>query len=333
MSDKIISALKNIKFFIKAKGLEFDRYGLIQDGMLYVSNGIAQCQTEFDVPFNAVIDLYQLQTLLSAVKGETVIVVKDNEVILQSEDNTYTISTLPIEQFKWVDPTLSTEVYNCENPQVFKQACIIACDYVAPISNDNAINYAIETANIKNSVMSFTDRKNIFQFALDYAMPSMSLPLHSLICISKVIGKNEIVGFNIIGDKLLIKTDKLALYVPVLFDENAMVWCDKYNKLVDDINKEKCIDVTINEHIEEQLKIVTKLSKSKYVFFNNHFCVSEGNKIEYSSFTEQPFSFKINIDNLNNVLSLTRDLQISENNRLIFKNAYARGVINGIGAD
>ena len=181
--------------------------------------------------------------------------------------------------------------------------------------------------------MSFTDRKNIFQFALDYAMPSMSLPLHSLICISKVIGKSEITGFNRIGDKLLIKTDKLVLYVPVLFDDNAMVWCDKYNTLIDNIETEKCVDVTINEHIEEQLKIVTKLSKSKYVFFNNHFCVSEGNKIEYSSFTEQPFSFKINIDNLNNVLSLTRDLRISENNRLIFKNAYARGVINGIGAD
>lgn len=330
MSETILNTLKKVKGFIRQKGLEFDQYGLVKGGMLYVSNGFVQAQLPIDLPFDSVINLYQLQTLLSAVKNESVVIAKDNEILVQADDSTYKIDTLSIETFKWVDPTLPTETHNCTNPQVFKKCCELASDYVQPISNENAVNFAVEVMHVCNGVVSFTDRNNAFQFVLDYAMPNMALPLSSIVSIAKFMGKEEITGFNLVGDKLLIQSGEFSLFVPVLYSDQSPLWADKINNVINNIEKEKQVPVTITEHIKQQFDILIKLSRGKFIFFNNHFCSSDNNRIEYADFCEHTFAFKISTNNLKNVLSLTKTFNITEKNRMFCKTDNFRFVIGGI---
>lgn len=335
MSKEVLEVLKIIKPFIKPRGLPFDQYGLVLDQVLYVSNGIAQVEIPINLPFNAVINLYELMTILSTIKTESVIVAKDNEIVVQADDTLYQIHTMQIDDFTYIDLHLSPEFFECNNPQIFRKMANIAVDYVQPIRNEHSIQYAIELMHVQDGIISFSDKKNMFQAVLDFGMPNMGVPYYSLFILSKMIKTDDVIitGFNLDGELLGIKTNLFTLYVPVIITDQTKIWSDKMTKILNDISQEIGVDVTITEHIQRQLKIVMTLSRSKFVFFNNTFCQSDENKIEYPKIGGIDFSFKINVTNLTNVLKLNNAFKISKENRLILTTNNIRCVIGGVQAD
>lgn len=333
MSKNVLNAIKKVKYFIKNKGSEFERYGLIYDNVLYVTNGVSQVEIPLEMPFNAVVNLHQLFVLLSSIKGESVIVAREDGIIIQANDTTYRIDTLPIESFSYVDINLPQDYVECDNPQIFKQSCTIACDYVKPILNEFAIDYCKELLHICNNVVSFTNGYGAFQFCLDFAMPNMALNLNSLLAISKIVGSEVIKGFNIHGDKLMIVTESLILYTPVLFTDRTPLWFEKISKMFNTLQSQNKVNIEFNDYIIEQFKILSKLSIGKFIFFNNTFCESEDNRIEYPSIGDNNFAFKISISNLFNVLSLTNSISITDNYTLFFQNDFIRVAITGVRYD
>lgn len=334
MSNEILEKLKLIKPFIKTKGLPFDQYGLVLDQILYVTNGIVQLEIPIPLPFNAVINLYELLTILSTIKTESVIVAREDGIVVQSEDMVYQIHTLPIDSFTYVDVNLLSQFVDCNNPQIFSKMAKIAVDYVQPISNENAIQYAVELMHIQDGVISFSDRKNMFQAILDFVMPNMGIPYHSLFMVSKLIKSDTLItGFNLDNNLLGIRTNLFTLYIPVIITEHTKIWSDKMTNILNSISQELGVNVTINSNTQKQLKIAMALSRSKYVFFNNTFCQSDENKIEYPKIGDSDFSFKINVTNLNNILSLSEVFKITNSDKLLICNGNVRGVIGGVKND
>ena len=138
MSKLILDKLKVLKPLIKGKGLIYEKYGVIKDEVLYFGNGFIQAEIPIDIPFNCCIDLYQLTTVLSNVKGETVVINKDNNVYVHYDNVDYNIETLPIDSLNQTISffNIATNVKVDESPCVFKWFTTIAENYVQPIANE-----------------------------------------------------------------------------------------------------------------------------------------------------------------------------------------------------
>lgn len=335
MSYKVLETLKLLKSFVKSKGLIQERYCLVKDNVLYANNGITQVELPIDLPFNSCFNYFQLFTLLGAVKSESVIVAKDDNLTLQADDTIYNIETQPVANVNWIGFNNSSEFVECQCPQVFKNLMLIAKDYVQSIKNENALDYAVEFLYIYNNVITFTNRKNIFQGLLDFAMPNMALDLNSILSFNAILNnKMEIVGFNLNGNLLGIKfNNDVKIYIPIVLNEQPKIWHEKVSKVADDIMKENVISLNLTDHIIKQFDILIKVSKGKFIFFNDNFCQSVDTKINYPSLSDKHFSFKISCINLKNILSISNKIMISDKNRLICLTNNIRAIINGIGED
>lgn len=335
MSYKVLETLKLLKSFVKSKGLIQERYCLVKDNVLYANNGVAQVELPIDLPFNSCFNYFQLFTLLGAVKSESVIVAKDDNLTLQADDTIYNIETQPVANVNWINLNNSSEFIECQCPQVFKNLIPIAKDYVQSIKNENALDYAVEFLYIYNNVITFTNRKNIFQGLLDFAMPNMALNLNSILSFNAILNnKMEIVGFNLNGNLLGIKfNNDVKIYIPVVLNEQPKIWHEKVSKVADDVMKENVISLDLTDHIIKQFDILIKLSKGKFIFFNDNFCQSVDTKINYPSLSDKHFSFKISCTNLKNILAISNKIMISDKNRLICLTNNIRAIINGIGED
>lgn len=335
MANQVADKLKVLKSFVKTKGLIRERYCLIKDKVLYANNGIAQVEMPIELPFNSYFNYFQLFTVLSTVKSESVIVAKDDSLTVQADDNIYNIGTEPLDSVTWINFNNSTEFVECDSPRMFKKLMLLAKDYVQPIKNENALNYAVEFLYIYNNVISFTDRKNLFQGILDFAMPNMAIDLNSILSFNAILNnKMEITGFNLNGNILGIKfNNDVKIYIPILLTDQAQLWYEKISKVADDIMKENILSLNLTDNVIKQFDNVIKLSKGKIIFFNNSFCESFFTKIDYPSLSDKPFSFRASYSNLKNILSITNNIGISEKNRLICLTNEIRAVINGMGED
>lgn len=291
MSKLILNALKTIKPLIKGNGLTIEKYGLIEDGILYFNNGIIEIEMPVDIPFNACINLYELITVLDKLKGETVIVYQDDVVEVIYEDRHYNISVYSfnamktqLHQFK-LQPQVS-----CPAPQVFKQMCKIAETYVQPIRDITSIAYTHETMLICDNAVICSDKFNVIQAMLDFGMPNGAYTLDSIVAFRK-IAKGDIVGMAMNDTHLMLLLDNgLKIYLKNLFNDLAKL---HYEKVLTALNKVwEMPTITLPDHIKTQLEMVHKVSLQNVVFFNNTFCQAGDTKIEYASFTDENFTFK-----------------------------------------
>lgn len=295
MSKLILDKLKVLKPLIKGKGLIYEKYGVVKDGVLYFGNGFIQAEIPIDIPFNCCIDLYQLETVLRNVKGESVIVNRDNKVFVHFDETDYNIETLPIDSLNQTINFLNapTNVKCAESPCIFKWICGIAEGYVQPIANEPNVDFLNETLIIHNGTAICTDKYNIVQGRLDFGMPTMALPLSALIYFNK-IKKEDIVGMDLVNKFLIIEfANGLKFYMPNLaLGQNERIIAT-YNRLVGVLDKVwELPNVEIPVFVKEQINLINKISLQNAVFFNNTFCRAENSEIHYSSFTNEPFIFK-----------------------------------------
>lgn len=295
MSKLILNTLNLLKPLIKPKGLIYDKYGVVKDGVLYFGNGFVQVEIPIDIPFNCCIDLYQLQTLLANLKGETVIVNRDGNVYVHCDNTDYNIETLPIDSlnktvfFLNVEPNIKCE----ESPFIFKLMCKIAKEYVQPIANEQNVDFISETMLVHNGTVICTDKFNIIQGRLDFNMPTMALPLSAIVTFLKISAK-DIVGMDLINEFLLIKfADGMKFYMPNLAIGNMERVLQAYTRvagMLDKIWELPNIEIPIS--VKHQIKLLNKVSLQNVVYFNNTFCQANNSQIHYSSFTDELFAFK-----------------------------------------
>lgn len=297
MSKLILDKLKTIKPLVKGKGLSFEKYGVVKDGILYFSNIAVEVEIPIDIPFNCCIDLYQLTTLLSDIKGESVIVNKDNQVFVHYNDTDYNIETLPLDA---LDNTLhffnDVPSVQCNKPFIFKSLCKIAEDYVQAIENKMNIKYATETMIVDNGIVMCSDQKNIIQGMLDFGMPNLAIPLETLISFNKIASKNDIVAMGMTADNLylLIEFDNglkcylqnLQPYDPAKVVQQAGLLNGALSKVWDNPT------VVIPDYVKQQIKMVNKISLQNVVHLTSSFCQANNSQIHYPSFTDDVFAFK-----------------------------------------
>lgn len=295
MSKLILNKLKVLRPLVKSKGLIYEKYGVVKDGVLYFGNGFIQAEIPIDIPFNCCIDLYQLETVLRNVKGESVIINKDGKVFVHYDETDYNIETLPIDSLNQTISFFNAETaVKCEEPPyIFKDFCGIAEGYVQPIANEPNVDFLCETLVIHNGTLICTDKYNIIQGVLDFAMPTMALPLSALIYFNK-IKKEDIVGMGLGNEFLLIEfSNGLKFYMPNLAHNQIERVATVYNRLVGTLDKVwEMPNIEIPMLVKEQINLINKISLQNAVFFNNTFCRAENSEIHYPSFTNEPFIFK-----------------------------------------
>lgn len=295
MSKLIINKLKVLKPLMKSKGLPCEKYGVVKDGILYFGNGFIQAEMPIDIPFNCCIDLYQLETVLSNVKGESVIINKDDKVFVHLDETYYNIETLPIDSLNRTISFFNAQsAVKCdESPCVFKDFCSIAEGYVQPITNEANIDFLCETLIIHNGTLICTDKYNIMQGALDFNMPTIALPLSAIIYFNK-FKKQEIVGMGAVNEFILIEfSNGLKFYMPNLAHNQTLRIASVYNRLVATLDRVwEVPNIEIPVLVKEQINLIKKISLQNAVFFNNTFCQAENSEIHYPSFTDEPFIFK-----------------------------------------
>lgn len=294
MSKLILNKLKTLKSLIKGKGYPYEKYGVVKDGILYFHNGVIQTEIEIDIPFDCCIDLFQLTTILQSIKGETVIVQNGDKVSVNHNNMIYNVETLPIDSITnmlYFNQPIAVE---CNAPYVFKEMCKFAESYTQPIDNPDNVNFIAETLLIYNNLISFTDKFNVVQATLDFAMPNLSFSLEQVGLFNKVVKSNDIVGMNLIGDYLLLQLDNgLKVYLKSLHNinpEKLASSADKVNNVLNDVWKLPTI--IIPDFVKEQFELLNKLSVWNTIFFNNSFCQANSSQINYDSFTDEPIDFK-----------------------------------------
>lgn len=295
MSKLILDKLKVLKPLIKNKGLIYEKYGVVKDRVLYFGNGFIQAEIPIEIPFDCCIDLYQLETVLRNVKGESVIINKDGKVFVHFDETNYNIETLPIDSLNQTINFFNAQTaIKCdESPYIFKQLCNIAEGYIQPIANARSVDFLSETLIIHNGTLVCTDKYNIVQGILDFGMPTMALPLSALIYFNKM-SKDDIVGMGLVNEFLLIEfSNGLKFYMPNLaYNQNERLIV-AYNRLVGTLDKIwELPNIEIPVLVKEQINLINKISLQNAVFFNNTFCRAENSEIHYSSFTDEPFIFK-----------------------------------------
>mgnify|MGYP000024976079 FL=1 len=295
MSKLILDKLKVLKPLIKGKGLPYEKYGVVKDGVLYFGNGFIQAEIPIDIPFDCCIDLYQLETVLRNVKGESVIINKDNKVFVHYDETDYNIETLSIDSLNHTINFFNTQTsVKCdESPCIFKWLCGIAEGYVQPIGNEQNVDFLCETLIIHNGTLICTDKYNIIQGVLDFNMPTMALPLSAIIYFNK-IKKEDIVGMGLVNEFLLIEfSNGLKFYMPNLAHNQTERIITTYNRLVGTLDRVwEVPNVEIPVLVKEQISLINKISLQNAVFFNNTFCRAENSEIHYPSFTNELFIFK-----------------------------------------
>lgn len=295
MSKLILDKLKVLRPLVKSKGLIYEKYGIVKDGILYFGNGFIQAEIPIEIPFDCCIDLYQLETVLRNVKGESVIINKDGKVFVHFDETDYNIETLPIDSLNLTINFFNaqTAVQCDESPCVFKWLCGIAEGYVQPIANAGNVDFLCETLIIHNGTLVCTDKYNIIQGILDFGMPTMALPLSALIYFNKIKEK-EIVGMALVNEFLLIEfANGLKFYMPNLAYNQTERIITVYNRLVGTLDKVwEAPNIEIPMLVKEQINLINKISLQNAVFFNNTFCRAENSEIHYPSFTNEPFIFK-----------------------------------------
>lgn len=295
MSKLILDKLKVLKPLIKGKGLLYEKYGVVKDGVLYFGNGFIQAEIPIEIPFDCCIDLYQLETVLRNVKGESVIINKDGKVFVHFDETDYNIETLPIDSLNLTINFFNAQsAVKCdESPYIFKQVCDIAEGYVQPIANAGNVDFLCETLIVHNGTLVCTDKYNIIQGILDFGMPTMALPLSALIYLNKIKEK-DIVGMGLVNEFLLIEfSNGLKFYMPNLAFNQMERVVATYNRLVGTIDRVwEAPNIEIPVLVKEQINLINKISLQNAVFFNNTFCRAENSEIHYPSFTNEPFIFK-----------------------------------------
>lgn len=295
MSKLILDKLKVLKPLVKGKGLVYEKYGVVKDNILYFGNGFIQAEIPIDIPFDCCIDLYQLETVLRNVKGESVIINKDGKVFVHFDETDYNIETLPIDSLNLTINFFNTQTsVKCDkSPYIFKWLCGIAEGYVQPIANAGNVDFLCETLIIHNGTLVCTDKYNIIQGILDFGMPTMALPLSALTYFNKV-NKDDIVGMGLVNEFLLIEfANGLKFYMPNLAYNQTERLIVAYNRLVGTLDKVwQNPNVEIPVLVKEQINLINKISLQNAVFFNNTFCRAENSEIHYPSFTDEPFIFK-----------------------------------------
>lgn len=295
MSKLILDKLKVLRPLVKSKGLIYEKYGVVKDGVLYFGNGFIQAEIPIEIPFDCCIDLYQLETVLRNVKGESVIINKDNKVFVHFEETDYNIETLPIDSLNQTISFLNapTNIKCQESPCILKWITTIAEGYIQPIGNEPNVDFLSETLIIHNGTAICTDKYNIIQAQLDFGMPTIALPLSAILYFNK-IKKEDIVGMDLVNEFLLIEfANGLKFYMPNLaLGRNELITAT-YNRLVTTLDKVwEAPNIEIPVLVKEQINLINKISLQNAVFFNNTFCRAENSEIHYPSFTNEPFIFK-----------------------------------------
>lgn len=298
MSKLILNKLDKLKPLVKAKGLDCEKYGIIENGILYFNNGVIEVDIPVDIPFDVCINLHQLITVLSSLKGETVLVNNDGKVNVIFDDRQYNIETMPMEVMidNFYFFNLQPQV-ECESPTVFKEMCKISETYVQAPENFNNLAFTHETMLIVNNEVFCSDKFNIIQGILDFGMPSCAFTIDVLLQVNKLLKSANIIGMAITTTHLALKLDnELTVYLPNAVNEKAMLAYTKLTTVINNVWEKP--NIIIPEIVKHQFAILKKVSLQNAVFFNNSFCQADNSKIEYSSFTDIPFSFKCLYKNL-----------------------------------
>ena len=316
MSKLILDKLETFSPLIKAKGFTHEKYGVVKDGVLYFNNGIVEVSISIDLPFNTCIDLYQLHTVLKSLKGESVIVNKNDKVYVHHEDVDYNIETLPINSLdhiiKFFNATASVR---CDKPTVFKEMCLVAQNYVQPITNQAHIDFLNSVMFVHNNTALFTDKYNVVQAQLDFGMPTLAFPFEVIYFFNKVSKKVSIVGMDIVDtDYLLVElSNGLKIYLPNMFTKYSEQVLHTFNRIEQALNKNwELPSVVIPDTIKTQIMLVNKISLQNVVFFTGSFCQANNSQINYPQFTQEDFNFKCLFKHLKMIFQYGKYFKIGE---------------------
>lgn len=332
MSKLILNQINAIKPLLKVKGLDFEKYALIKDGILYFNNGEIQIELKIDIPFDCCINVFQLLSILSSIKGESVIVNKDGKVYIHFEDISYTVDTLPLDSLNNVLKNYDeTQLVECDKPYVFLKMCSLAEHYLTPINNSANPNYLSETLNIVNNNVCLTDRNNAYQAVLDFAMPNLAFSLNTLIPFNKISKKVDIVGMGLNGNTLvLLFSNNMKVYLPSIHNINPELQVRHYENLTKVMEREWKIDnsIIIPESVKTQVNIVNKISLHNIVHITSSFCQSDDIQIHYPEFADNNFVFKCVYKHLKLALENGYQFAICKHGLALLSDDYRiRGVI------
>lgn len=334
MSNLILNQLKPLKPFLKAKGLTHEQYGVIKNGVLYYNNTLADIELPIGIPFDCCINLYELQTLLSSIKGETVIVNQDDLVQVICGDMTYTVSTMPINSLDNVIHFYNKDDFvECDNPQIFKQMMGIAESYVQPCYDVTNVRYSYESLIVYNNTVTCSDRYNIVQGWLDFAMPNLAILLPQIMVFNRIAKGQQIVGMNLFGNFFAVKFDNgVKVYIRSHYEDGQRVAINMGT--VNGVMSKKWVGpkTQIPDFVKKQIVLLKKLTSQDTLYFTNSFCEANGQRIDYPSFGEEIVSIKCALKHLKTVFDNGNLVSTVDKSGLCFvrEDSAIRGFIGAI---
>lgn len=325
----ILDSLKIIKSFIKEKGSFEETYGLVFDNILYLQTENIKLSLPVEIPFNGAIKLHDLFVILNTIKNGYILVQKENELLIDTEGNFYKIPYIN-QDCSLSILELPTIWYKTDFKNL-KEFSRLAVKYLEIVRPPQKANYVTQCLNVINGSAVFSDRKNIFECALPEIV-TMSISTNTLINFNKLYKFNVIeYGYN--GFNLYVKYENgLIACLPIEGSEGQCY--SAHTTLLNALNKYwKQPSIELPEYLIKQLLILFNLTKNKSVFFNNHFCSTNEQRIDYEN-TGADFQIKVSNKNLTTIIEYVKNIDITENRLSLLNTEFMfRGVMAGIEED